>query len=50
MAVHSSSGGSETSLSRDGDGRDCAQRVLRGDTCDDPLEVTATSGTCWSRL
>ena len=38
MAVHSSSGGRETSLSRDSDGRDCVQRVLRVDTCDDPVE------------
>ena len=38
MAVHSSSGGRETSWSRDSDGRDCVQRVLRVDTCDDPVE------------
>ena len=38
MAVHSSSGGRETSLSRDSDGHDCVQRVLRVDTCDDPVE------------
>ena len=55
MAGHSSSGGRGTSLSRDSDGRDCVsrslqQRVLRGDTCDDPLEEAATSGTCWVRL
>ena len=31
-------GGRETSLSRDSDGRDCVQRVLRVDTCDDPVE------------
>ena len=35
MAVHSSSGGRETSLSRASDGHDCVQRV---DTCDDPVE------------
>ena len=38
VAVHSSSGGHETSLSRDSDGRDCVQRVLRVDTCNDPVE------------
>ena len=38
VAVHSSSGGRETSLSRDCDGRDCVQRALRVDTCDDPVE------------
>ena len=38
MAVHSSGGGRETSLSRDSDGRDCVQRVPRVDTCDDPVE------------
>ena len=38
MAVHSSRNFIETSLSRDSDGRDCVQRVLRVDTCDDPVE------------
>ena len=38
MAVHSSSGGRETSLSRDSDGRDCVQRVLRVDMCDNQVE------------
>ena len=40
----------ETSLSRDSDGRDCVQRVLRVDTCDDPVEDSNATGTCWSRL
>ena len=39
MAVHGvRGGGRETSLSRDSDGWDCVQRVLRVDTCDDPVE------------
>ena len=38
LFIHSSSGGGETSLSWDSDGRDCVQRVLKVDTCDDPVE------------